>query len=156
MHQQQLGLARFRDHDLAVQTVIRLLAGLAYVPIASIETVLDKLILVKVGEIVGRPTDQNTAEEHRVMTSALKQYLTYFLTTYVGTMDPVTKQRGRPKISPKLWNKYNFIMEGEHDLTNNVAENFNSVSKVMCHRLILFMHQYHVAFYCGHDGVHTA
>ena len=46
-------------------------------------------------------------------------------------MDPVTKRRGRPKISPKLWNKYEFIMDGEQDLTNNVAENFNSVSKVM-------------------------
>ena len=144
LHQQQLGLARFRDTDLAVQTVLRLLAGLAYVPIPSIETVLDRVILVKVAEIVDRPIDEEEAEEHRDMVSALKQYLNYFLTTYVGTMDPVTKRRGRSKISPKLWNKYKFIMEGEQDLTNNVAENFNKVSKVICRRWLLSMYQYHV------------
>ena len=120
----------YRDNDIQVQNVLRLLSGLRYVPIQAIERVIDEIILLKFGEIVDRSFDDDEAEGHRALVSGMNKYLDYFLKTYVGVRDPVTKRRSQPKFSPILWNKYSFIMEGAHDLTNNVAENFNSCSKV--------------------------
>ena len=64
------------------------------------------------------------------MVASLKRYLQYFISTYVGSMDPITCKRGDGRIPLELWNKYSHVMRGATDLTNNVAENYNSVSKV--------------------------
>merc|ERR550519_3307711 len=73
--------------------------------------------------------DEQEDSDEKLLNTALKKYLRYFLPTYVGTMDTVTNKRVKPRIDMSLWNKYEAVTEGAEDLTNNVAENFNSVSK---------------------------
>jgi hypothetical protein len=57
-------------------------------------------------------------------------------------MDTVTNKRVKPRIDMTLWNKYEAVTEGAEDLTNNVAENFNSVSKVDHLFIIIFLIYY--------------
>ena len=121
------------------------LTCLAYVPIDSVVDVLDNFVLVKVAEIMDRVTEEDDEQEdsdEKLLNTALKKYLRYFLPTYVGTMDTVTNKRVKPRIDMSLWNKYEAVTEGAEDLTNNVAENFNSVSKVDHLFIIIFLIYY--------------
>ena len=101
-NQQKLKLEWYRDNDIEVQNLLRLLSGLRYVPIEAIDEVLDQVILVRYRKIVDRIPEEEEEENRKALVSALVKYLDYFIGTYVGFVDPVTKQRGKPKFCPTL------------------------------------------------------
>ena len=68
-------------------------------------------------------------DEARDFNASMEQFLLYFEQTWIGTKNPRTQLRGRPKFEMKTWNKFRQVTDGE-EITNNGSESWNSASKL--------------------------
>ena len=97
---------------------------MAFVPEANLHNVWDTYVAEVVGEILDDETlDQDLGDR-------IHGWLDYVSRSYIGEVNAFTMKRKKPIVAISVWSKFDHIMAGEEDLTNNCAENFNSVSKV--------------------------
>ena len=122
---QKFGLVSVYQQDASCQTFVRKLWSLSLVPEGEVVRVWEML-----EELV--PTmderDEND-DEARNFNASMEQFLLYFEQTWIGTKNPRTQLRGRPKFELKTWNKYRQVLDGE-EVTNNGCESWNSASKL--------------------------
>ena len=108
-HIQQCGLQTLYAENLEFSSAMKMLAGLAYVPVDDVvqayEELLDTVYFVDNEEL-------------------LEDFLDYFETTWIGKKRRHS-HRGEPTFAIKLWNNYDYI---KNDLprTNNFVEGWNS------------------------------
>ena len=129
-NQSEVGLLKFINTELAIQTWTRMLWALSYVPPKDVVDVF-KFIAKKMPVVnTDNLEDSDDEEEANNLTEALESHMEYFTTAYIGKVHPRTEIRASPKIPIELWSNYHAVLEGSNDLTNNTSENWNAVSKI--------------------------
>ena len=129
-NQTEVGLIKFVNRELAVQTWTRMLWAISYVPPQDVVDVF-KFIIKKM-PVVNTDNLEGSDEEDEAnqLSEALESHLEYFTSAYIGKVHPRTEIRASPKIPIQLWSNYHAVLEGSNDLTNNKSENWNAVSKI--------------------------
>ena len=77
--------------------------------------------------------EEDDSDDHNEATYCNKKmdiYLNYFESTWLGAVNKRTQIRGKPKFAMKYWVKYNAVLEGREDFTNNHSEAWNSARNV--------------------------
>jgi len=121
---QKFNISGFLSRNARGQYLMRVIWAMAFVPESDLIKVWDNFV----GGVVDGILDDESLEED--LTGKLHSWLEYVTRTYIGELDPVTMRRKNPVVPIPVWSKFDHIMAGEEDLTNNAAENFNSVSKL--------------------------
>ena len=122
---QKSGLMVDYNQDIDFQTFIRKLWSLSLVPIEDVVNVWEQL------QTIVPVLTEDEAEEEGIQefNNCMDKFLLYFEQTWIGSKNPRTNLRGKPKFEFKYWNKYNQVLAGE-ETTNNVSEAWNSASKL--------------------------
>ena len=132
-NQQKQGLVPNINNVSVVQSFMRRLWALSFVPIADIVKVYDQDILPTM-PVWEAPEDEEAddvgEESVHNYNRALDNYLHYFEATWVGAKDRRTGVRGGPMFAHALWSKYLAVKDERPDLTSNRSEAYNSASKM--------------------------
>ena len=132
-NQSSLGLLPYIHRYTEVQTFVRKMWALSYVPKDKIVWVWEEFIRPVIPVYAGPtndkedmfdPLDQNNCN------STLESWVLYCERTWIGAMVIKTKNRGKPKFKYDLWNKYEEVKLGITDLTNNHSETYNCAQKL--------------------------
>ena len=104
------------NEDVSLQTFLRLLWGLSFVPPRDIVEIYENFVLPKA------PYSENDEDED--YNDNLDKFLQYFERTYIGKRDPRTRDRRRPLFGFEIWNKF-FPTISEEDSSTNRSESWN-------------------------------
>ena len=132
-NQQKQGLVPHINNVVVVQSFMRRLWALSFIPPEDIVEVYEKDILpaMPVWEAPDEEEfDAGGEESVHNYNRDLDNYLHYFEVTWVGAKCRRTGVRGPPKFGFDLWSKYNAVKEERPDLTSNRSEAWNSASKI--------------------------
>jgi hypothetical protein len=114
------GLLSYFNQDAEFQLWINMILSLAFVPVAEVATVYDKVIIEYL--------DQHIQEWERAA-ERIDKFRKYVEETYIGkavkTEAGQAVERSSPLFSHECWNKYEDVIHGRA-LTNNISEGFNS------------------------------
>ena len=126
---QEVGILQYINDDITIQQFCRKLWALSYVPEKDVIQVYTSAILPTLPE-VDVEDDSNDHDETADYSEKMDIYLNYFESTWLGAVNKRTQIRGKPKFAMKYWVKYNAVLEGREDFTNNHSEAWNSATNV--------------------------
>jgi MULE transposase domain len=92
--------------------LVRYIWALAYVPVDQVIPIWEKFIRARISE--------NFPEWEQDWGDAVKSFVKYIDTNWIGELNPRTKSRKRPGYPTEMWNKYEATLEGQPRTNNNV------------------------------------
>lgn len=115
-------LIELYNKDASFQTFIRHLWALSLVPTSEVIKVWDEII---VPLIPNSKEDEEDAPTWDADEDDVNDFINYFESTWLGTMNWRTNMRKNPRYRHELWSKYDAVRSSE-DTTTNSCEGFNN------------------------------
>ena len=124
-NQNKIGLVPYIHRYREIETFIRKMWALSYVPKDKIVSVWDDYICPSIP--LYDNDNEDGADDYN---TTLENLVRYCERTWIGPMSIKNKTRGQPKFKYDLWNKYDEVKFGSTDLTSNHSEAYNCAQKL--------------------------
>ena len=126
--QSRVGLLQHSDECITIQSWIRMLWSLCYVPVSDVVDVYEQHVLPKKPDLIVE--DQEDVSDAEDFMRAIRDFVEYFEGTWIGKFNTRSGKRGSSKFKLAYWNHYECVAEGDGEVTNNYSEAYNSQMKL--------------------------